>query len=235
MKKLLVIIIAMSLFRSYAQDSHHNDEYFVINILGAEIYERPTFQSKQIRKIEVGESLIAQEIISTTEVKKIGANFILKGSWIRTNIAGTSAYVFSSDLTKIKPMINIGNSGEKSINLFGKKKSERKLVKKKKCGNSYCEYRVNTTDYDICRYTCTMWDDCYNHTYTFKGLTLSEAYHQMLNIYHDCGSNKEMQTPIFTNRRNNVYNFSFEETPTEDLKITIKRDGIIEVSSYDCT
>ena len=72
MKKLLLTVIILLHFTSCdAQKSNLENDFYVINVLGAELYEKPSLNSKVLLKIKVGEKLIAKEIIKTEQSKII--------------------------------------------------------------------------------------------------------------------------------------------------------------------
>ena len=236
MKNCITLIFTLLFFNShFGQSPANKAELCVINMLGAKVYEKPTFDSKALTELKLGENIIIENIIQTNEQFEIGKGFYLTGNWIKPmNING---FLFSSDLTDKNVEIGKSEYGQTFINLLGKmtdKKEEKKLIATEN-GEflKYFEYKyyVNGT------YTYTAWDGCFDHITEYKNLTLNEVYHQMVSDY---GMNMtdvngtSFWIPIFQEKSENFIKFEGEGA-TEDLKIELKQNGIVIVSSYDCT
>ena len=130
MKVYLTLIFTGLLITSvFCQNHEYGAEFFVINILGAKVYEKPTFKSKALTEFKVGENIIVEKIVEAHEEMEIGTGFSLAGYWIKpTNVNG---FVFSSDLSDKNPEIEKSKYGQIKINLLGKlidKKQEQKLT-----------------------------------------------------------------------------------------------------------
>ena len=99
MKNCLTLIFTILFINSiFGQNPENKTELCVINMLGAKVYEKPTFQSKMLTELKVGKTIIIEKIIQTEEQIEIGNGFSLSGNWIKPmNISG---FVFSSDLSK---------------------------------------------------------------------------------------------------------------------------------------
>ena len=233
MKRCFTLILIILFINShFGQNLKNGTELCVINLLGAKVYEKPTFESKALTELKVGENLIIETIIQTDEQMEIGKGFSLSGNWIKPmNING---FVFSSDLSDKKVEIGKSKYGQTYINLLGKltdKKEEEKLVKMDN-GEfpQYFEYKY----YENGTYTYSSFDGCFNHKTEYKNLTLSQVYHQMVSDYYGIMGDSETWIPVFQGRDGNIIKFEGEGA-TEDLKIKIKENGILTVSSYDCT
>ena len=209
-----------------------NSDLSVINMLGAKVYEKPTFDSKTVSELPIGENIIVEKSIETKERFRIGENFSLSGKWIKPN--GINGFVFSSDLTDKKADISPNEYGQTNLNLRGKLISEKSEEKQIKTENGvfpkYFEYKY----YENGTYTYTSWDGCFDHVTEYKNLTLNEVYHQMVSDYYGIMGDNETWIPIFQGKEENIIKFEGEGA-TEDLKIETKENGIIVVSSYDCT
>jgi hypothetical protein len=233
MKQTLIIILTILLSNSLlSQNPGKKNEFCVINMLGAKIYEKPTFDSKVLTELAVRKTLIVEKSIKTKEQFKIGLNFSLSGNWIKPN--GINGYIFSSDLTDKKADISPNEYGQINVNLRGKLISEKTEEKQIKTENGefpeYFEYKY----YENGTYTYTSWDGCFDHVTEYKNLTLSEVYHQMVSDYYGLVGDNESWIPIFQGKEGNIIKFEGEGA-TQDLKIEIKENGIFIVSSYDCT
>jgi hypothetical protein len=227
-----VIITLLFLNFAFGQNGENNNGLYVINMLGAKVYEKPTFDSKTLTELPIGKNLIVEKSIETKEQFRIGENFSLPGKWIKPN--GINGFVFSSDLTDKKAKVSKNEYGQINLNLKGKLNSEKKEEKLIKTENGefpkFVEYRY----YENGTYTYTSWDGCFDHVTEYKNLTLSEVYHQMVSDYYGLMGDSETWIPIFQGKEGNIIKFEGEGA-TNDLQIEINADGIIKVSSYDCT
>jgi hypothetical protein len=233
MKNCLKLIFTILFINSiFGQNPENKTEFCVINMLGAKVYEKPTFQSKMLTELKVGKTIIIEQIIQTDEQIEIGNKFSLSGNWIKPmNVSG---FVFSSDLSDKNVEIGRSKYGQTYINLLGEltdKKEEKKLIKTEN-GEfpKYFEYKY----YENGTYTYTAWDGCFDHVTEYKNLTLNEVYHQMVSDYGEIMNENEFWVPIFQEKSENFIKFEGEGA-TEDLKIELKENGKIIVSSYDCT
>ncbi|WP_215226849.1 hypothetical protein [Echinicola shivajiensis] len=233
MKTFLVSVISI-LFLNFAfgQNFKNENKLKVINILGAKVYEQPTFNSKILTELPAGESIIAEKSIETDESMPIGNGFSLSGKWIKPE--KVNGFVFSSDLTNKKAEIGKDKNGKTYINLLGPltdKKEEKRLIKTDN-GEfpKYFEYKY----YENGTYTYSAWDGCFDHITEYKNLTLSEVYHQMVSEYGLQINKNEFCIPIFQEKSGNIIKFEGGEA-TVDLQIELKENGTITVSSYDCT
>jgi hypothetical protein len=233
MKNCIALIITILFFNShFGQNLENGTELCVINMLGAKVYEKPTFESKALTELKIGENLIIETIIQTDEHIEIGNGFSLNGNWIKPlNING---FIFSSDLSDKNVEIGKSKYGQTYINLLGKltdKKEEKKLIKTEN-GEfpKYFEYKY----YENGTYTYSAWDGCFDHITEYKNLSLNEVYHQMVSDYGGIMNENEFWTPIFQEKYGNFIKFEGEGA-TEDLKIELKENGKIIVTSYDCT
>ncbi len=231
MRKVLIIIF-VALFVNCVSGQHNEKKFVVLNIFGAKVYNKPTFKSQVISQIPRGKSIIAYEIIKTEDKFYIGTNFELSGSWVKLSNGG---FVFSSDLTDKKCIVKRGKRGVE-ISLLGKllnKKQQKEFVETK-LGKfpKYieCEYYENGS------YKQEVFDGCFEHTTTYKGLTLGEVYHTLGIVNYGQVSQESttvISIPKFKERRKDTFYFE-EFDAAQDIKIELKGNGIIVVSSYDC-
>lgn len=232
MKKPICIILTLFLLNfSIGQNQQSKNELCVINILGAKVYEKPTFDSEVLTELEVGKTLTIEKSIQTKERFRIAENFSLSGNWLKPN--GINGFVFSSDLTDKKADVGPNEYGQINVNLRGKlldEKSERKQIKTE---NGVFPEDLEYKYYENETYTCTISDGCFNHVSEYKNLTLSEVYHQMVSDYGGYMNENKFWVPIFQVKEGNIIKFEGEGA-TQDLKIEIKENGTIVVSSYDC-
>ena len=216
---------------------------YVISLTGAELHESPSFKSKIVRRIPLGVAVDAQQIIASNDVKPIGTGLALPGDWIKVATPQYTGYVFSSDVTKIKPKVRKASDGMLYADLLGPKRSDRtekhRVATSNK--NTPAEYVIDEiTEYANSTYTTTGYDGCFDHTYVFKRLALNEVYHHMVSSYSGYSgySSKELMQPKLISKNGNVYTFTcgFGDTDaSQELKLTINKNGSITISSYDCT
>tara|TARA_R100000935_G_scaffold56703_1_gene88963 strand:- start:571 stop:1176 length:606 start_codon:yes stop_codon:yes gene_type:complete len=201
-------------------------------MLGAKVYEKPTFNSKTLTELSIGKTVVIEQSIDTQERLYMGNGFSLKGHWIKP--IGINGFVFSSDLTDKKAEIGKSKHGYTFINLLGslKEKKEDKETIKTDQGDfpKFFEYKY----YENGNYTYTSWDGCFDHVTEYKNLSLNEVYHQMVSDYGMMMNGDEFQVPMFKEKAGNTIKFEGEGA-TQDLQIEIKENGTIVVSSYDCT
>lgn len=231
MKYLLhVIIFLLTINLSSCQNQKENQNYSVINLYGAKVYAKPSFSSKVVSEIKLGEFITSERAIEAEEQKKIGNGLELNGKWIKINVG----YVFSSDLSNKNVETGKNSHGQPYVDLLGnllRKNSEKKNVKTEN-GEfpKYLEYKY----YENGTYVYTAWDGCFDHVITYRNLDLHEVYHQMVSDYHLLLNDNEIVIPNVKKVEENV--FWFEDLDAiQDLKIERNKDGSFSVSSYDCT
>ena len=238
MKKtlFLTILIFGIISCSSGQKENKKSVFYVINVLGAELYEKPSLDSKVIEKIKVGKNVIAKEIFKTGgQSKKIGNDFYLAGSFIKIQKGKNKGFVFTSDLTTIKPIFREIQKGIIIPDIDGKEKNKRTKKRIVKYNNKEYEIEDEITEYENVTYTYTAFDGCFNHTYLYKNLTLSEIYHQLtVNCVVINETDMKIEIPRFIKKNGNEYLFEGEGA-TESLKIIDNKDGTFTISSYDCT
>jgi hypothetical protein len=236
MNKILGILLTLLVLNdSFGQNQESIQKICVINLLGAKVYDKPTFNSKIVTELQVGEMIIIEKSIDSIDSIKIGKGFSLKGFWIKPK--AIKGFVFSSDFTDKKVEVGINKHGQTFINLLGnllEEKVEEKIVKTEK-GEfpKYNEFKY----YENGTYSYTAWDGCFDHITKYENLNLSEVYHQMVSDYSGLfitSYGKDLWIPVFQEKSGNVIKFEGEGA-TQDLQIEIFENGKFAVSSYDCT
>ena len=134
MKKTLLLTLIFGIMScSFGQNANNKNAFYVINVLGAELYEQPSLDSKVIKNIKVGEKIIAKEILKTGQSKKIGKELYLVGNFIRIQNESFNGFVFTSDLTKIKPSLSEIYKGIMVPDIQGKEKNKKIISQKFIC------------------------------------------------------------------------------------------------------
>ncbi len=237
MKKTLLLLTLIFGIIACASGQNKNDDntFYVINVLGAELYEKPSLDSKVIEKIKVGKKIIADEILKTGQSKKNGNDFYLGGSFVKVQSESINGFVFTSDLTRIKPLLRNFHKDIIVPDIAGKEKNKRTEKRIEKFDNKEYEIEDEITEYENVTYTYTAFQGCFDHIYLYKNLTLSEVYHQL--PVHQVVINEtdmKIEIPRFIDKKGNEYLFDGRGA-TEGLKIIENLDGTFTVSSYDCT
>ncbi|QED36811.1 hypothetical protein FK178_03385 [Antarcticibacterium arcticum] len=233
MKKTILLIFAILLSTSFScQNSEKQTELTVINILGAKVYEKPTYDSKTLKKLPVGETIKIDQQIESNEKNEIGKEFSLVGKWIKPK--NNNGFIFSSDLTDKEVEIGTDEFGKVFIDLRGKltdeKTEEEQMETPMGKFPKYFEYKY----YESGNYTYIEWDGCFDHIYKYEKLSLNEVYHQMVSDYSILMNRNEISIPSFLEKDDNILKFEGRGA-TQDLTIENNENGLITVSSYDCT
>ncbi len=204
-------------------------KYYVINVSGAKVYKKPTFHSKTISKIKIGESFIGEKTIKTNERMFIGKKFSLQGNWIK--LKGIKGFVFSSDVTNkevkfMKKYLYVW------INLVGeleKIKEEKKNNRKK--GENYPEY-IEYEYYKNATLKTISSNGCTEYIWKYKNFNINEIYHITRNNNNTISSDSIIYSNFKEKIGNKIY---FEELDAiQDLTIELKKDSTIITSLYSC-
>lgn len=226
---LLTILFATWLQGQYSKPQK---EFRVINLLGAKVYEEPTFDSGILTELDLGETIQNDGYIETNEEFAVGVGFSLPGIWIKPK--GLNGFVFSSDLTSKKAEIGTDESGRNYVDLLGELTSEESEQKKIKTANGEFLKHFQYKYYKNASYTYVAWDGCFDHTTEYEGLNINEVYHQMISDYIILMNGETIIIPQFLEKSGNKLKFATEGA-TEELTIELRNNGTIVVSSYDCT
>lgn len=231
-KTLSFLFILLSLNLSFGQIETDKNQLTVINILGAKVYENPTFNSKTLIKLPLGEIIKIDQQIESTVDFQIGKEFSLAGNWVKPK--SIEGFIFSSDLTEKEVEIGTDKFGQTFINLRGKLTGEETEEKQMETPigkfPKYFEYKY----YENGKYTYIEWDGCFDHIYEYKNLSINEIYHQMISDKSILMNGNEISIPSFLEKVESVIRFEVEGA-TQNLSIEYKENGVIIVSSYDCT
>ena len=229
---LLFLVFQLTVCRG--QNLEKPAEFCVINMLGAELYENPSFESRILYKLKISDKLTSKTIISTEDTKKIGPEFSLDGDWIKTRVSGYNGFVFSSDLTKKNPIIKTNAYGQITVDLLGTKLNDKIVERIITIEGREYHVQDKITEYENGIYTYKAFDNCFDHLTEYRNLELNEVYHQMVSRYSIFSYSGGYLLPVFQERIGKIIKFG-SQGATEDLKIELKENGIIKVSSYDCT
>lgn len=214
--------------------------FYVLTLAGADLHTKPSFSAPIVRQLPLGSFVQAQQTIASPDVERIGAGLVLPGDWVQVTTPAYTGYLFSADLTSRRPVVKKSHSGMSYIDLLGVKKSSHS--KKQPAASSPKNGPVEGATLDIIEYangtyTLTTFDGCFTHEYTFRQLALNEVYHHMISSYAGY-EGKQLRQPKLVARKGNVYTFTCgfgDSDATQELQLTVHKNGTISISSYDCT
>jgi len=218
------------------QEKRDENSYYVINIFGANLYEKPSLDSEIIENIKVGEKIVANRILKTEQPIHIGVEFQLQGGFIEVKNQVYSGFIHSSDLTRFKPQLEEILDGIIIPDFKGKVKSKTSEKKIETFNNKEYEVEVEITTYENVIHTYTDLNECLENTYLYKDMTLNEVYHQLPvhNPNIDITSKRSViLMPEFIEKKRNKYFFRGIGI-TRYTTIVENLDGQYLISSLDC-
>jgi len=152
------------------QEKRDENSYYVINIFGANLYEKPSLDSEIIKNIRVGEKIVANRILKTEQPIHIGVEFQLQGGFIEVKNQVYSGFIHSSDLTRFKPQLEEILDGIIIPDFKGKVKSKTSENKIETFNNKEYEVEVEITTYENVIHTYTDLNECLENTYLYKDI-----------------------------------------------------------------
>lgn len=218
------------------QEKRDENSYYVINIFGANLYEKPSLDSEIIENIKVGEKIVANRILKTEQPIHIGVEFQLQRGFIEVKNQVYSGFIHSSDLTRFKPQLEEILDGIIIPDFKGKVKSKTSEKKIETFNNKEYEVEVEITTYENVIHTYTDLNECLENTYLYKDMTLNEVYHQLPvhNPNIDITSKGSViLMPEFIEKKRNKYFFRGIGI-TRYTTIVENLDGQYLISSLDC-
>jgi hypothetical protein len=224
---LVLYLISLSLF-SPTKESFH-----VVNLLGTAIYSEPAFDSQIIGRIDLGKVIYFEGVLEQKVKKRVSPELEVEGNWIEIMLDFSVGYIFSSDLS-LKPTELISEHNDlHTVDLFGKE-----LEKEKTTEEVTGEFGTSTlvkikTIFERVILHEEIFDDCHDWEYTLEGFTLSEAYHQLINLTarkHD----NQIEFPAIISREGNIWNFS-DLDAIQELQLHDLGGGRFKITLYSCT
>ncbi|QWX84831.1 hypothetical protein H0I23_04095 [Cellulophaga sp. HaHaR_3_176] len=212
------------------------NSFFVINVFGAPLYEKPSLNSKLIKRISVGEKIVAEHIIETKQSIHIGEGFQLYGNFIKVKNQVCSGFIHSSDLTTFRPQLEPIYNGVVIPDFKGQMTRKTTDKRIETFNDKPFEIEEEITTYDHLIHTYTDFNDCFENTYLYKHMTLHEVYHQL--PVHDpnidiTSKGNFILMPEFIEKRDNQYIFKGIGI-TRSIAIIENQDGLFLISSLDC-
>lgn len=227
-----ILILAFCLISSclFAQSQ---ESFHVINLLGATIYSEPDFDAQIVGRIDLGKKVYVDQVLEESAAKQISPEFKLPGYWVEVMLDSSFGYIFSSDLTlKITELIMEHNDLH-TASLLGKQLSKEKVS----------DYQANEfgtfplikikTQFERALLNEEISDGCHSYEYILIGFTLSEAYHQLINL-HSRKNNNQIQFPAIISREGNIWNFS-DLDAIQELRLHDLGEGRFKITLISCT
>ncbi|MHA7130627.1 SH3 domain-containing protein [Algoriphagus namhaensis] len=224
---LALFLISFSLF------PQSKESYKVINLLGATIYSAPAFDAPIVGRIDFGEILYFEEVLEKVSKKRISPHLELNGYWIEIRLDFSSGYIFSSDLSTKPTELIIEHNDLRTVNLFGKELEKKEYTEQTVIDGKSYPVKKRVTAYEFALIDETIFDGCFDWEYTLEGFTLSEAYHQLINL-HSRKNNNQIEIPSIISREGNVWNFS-DLDAIQELKLHDLGGGKFKITLYSCT
>ncbi|MGJ8549377.1 MULTISPECIES: hypothetical protein [Winogradskyella] len=219
-----------------SKEKSDKNTFFVINIFGAKLYEKPSLGSKLIKRIAVGKRIVAEKIIETKQSLHIGEGFQLQGDFIKVKNQVCSGFIHSSDLTTFRPQLESIYDGIMIPNFKGKiihKTTDKRI---EKFNDKPFEIEEEIATYDHIIHTYTDFNDCFENTYLYKHMTLHEVYQQLPvhNPNIDITSKGNfILMPEFIEKKDNKYIFKGIGI-TRSIAIIKNQDGLFLIELLDC-
>jgi len=213
--------------------AQNKESYHVINILGATTYSTPDFDAQIIGRIDFGKILYFEKVLDKTSKKRVSTELELEGNWIEIIIADSSGYIFSSDLpTKptelIQEYFNL-----QTVNLLGKELEKEKTTEEVTGEFGTFPLVKIKTRFERAVLNEGISDGCHDWEYQLEGFTLSEAYHQLINLTSRKHKN-QIDIPAIISREGDVWNFS-NLNAIQALQLHDLGDGKFKIILCSCT
>ncbi|NRR92471.1 hypothetical protein HSX10_12910 [Winogradskyella undariae] len=219
-----------------SKEKSDKNTFFVINVFGAQLYEKPALDSKLIKRISVGEKIVAEHILETKQSIHISEGFQLQGDFIKVKNQVCSGFIHSSDLTTFRPQLESIYDGIMIPNFKGKiihKTTDKRI---EKFNDKPFEIEEEIATYDHIIHTYTDFNDCFENTYLYKHMTLHEVYQQLPvhNPNIDITSKGNfILMPEFIEKKDNKYIFKGIGI-TRSIAIIKNQDGLFLIELLDC-
>ena len=224
---ILFSIISLSLF------AQSKESFQVINLLGATIYSKPKFEAQIVGRIDLGKVVHFEKVLDEKSKKRISPELELEGNWIEIMLDFSYGYIFSSDLSTKPTELIIEDNDFQTVNIFGKTLEKKEYTEQTVIDGKPYPVEKKVTEYEFALINETLFDDCHDTEYLIEGFSLSEAYHQLINL-HSRKNNTRIEFPAIISLEGNVWNFS-DLDAIQELKLQDLGDGKFKITLYSCT
>ncbi|MEN2280853.1 hypothetical protein AAGF08_01855 [Algoriphagus sp. SE2] len=213
--------------------AQNSEMLHVVNFLGASIYSAPSFDSQLIGLVEAGNKVYVNKSLERKVKKQVSADLGLEGNWLEIILDSSIGYIFSGDFTAklITKDADLGSFEE--LNLFGKELEKKEFTEQTIIdGNSYPVQKI-VRKYESAVVYETFFDGCHDTEYLLESFSLSEAYHQLINLTGRKFSH-QFEIPRISSREGNIWNFS-DLDAIQNLKLQDLGGGKFKITFYSCT
>jgi hypothetical protein len=185
-KKIVFLFFIFCTLSSFSQNKK-----YIINFYGAELKEKPNWNSKTIAIIEVGDSILLQKNqIQITQSSVLKDSLYIKGYWVKVKHKSTIAYLFDGHISTVKPTIHkaIEPKDKLYIQLLGNKTATVDSIKIHKYSHKSHNVKYTYITYENGQEVYSLFDGCDSHKITFHTLNFNQVYHHMLNSIWSYGT-----------------------------------------------
>jgi len=224
---ILFSIISLSLF------AQRKGSFHVINLLGATIYTEPSFDAQIVGRLDFGKALYFEKVLEKISKKQISPELEVEGNWIEIRLDYSPGYIFSSDLTTKATELIIEHNDLQTVNIFGKELEKKEYTEQTVIDGKPYPVKKKVTAYEFTIINETFFDGCHDTEYLLENFSLSEAYHQLINL-HSRKNNNRIEFPAIISREGNVWSFS-DLDAIQELKLQDLGDGKFKITLYSCT
>ncbi len=231
--KRIITLIAFLIIADFSS-AQDREEYFVINPLGATILSEPDFNSQRIGRINPGEKiLIIDPDFSKESTLSIGPHLEINGHWISIHLSDETGFIFTTDLSKFPPSRLTEYEGQEELHLSGKQLKREEYSEEQATEFGTFPKRIKKIQFEKASVEEVFFDGCLTWEYELKGFSLSEAYHQVLQLTASIWDNR-IEIPKVISQEQNTWNFSNIDA-CQEIKLVDLGKGNYRISFYSCT
>lgn len=227
-----ILTLALCLFSTclFAQS---NENYHAINLLGASIYTEANFDAQIVGRIDFGKKVYVDQVLEKSEAKQISPEFKLPGYWIRIYLDSSSGFIFSSDLSLKPTEITIDYNDFQRVHIFGKEIEKKEYTEQTVIEGKSYPVKKKVTAFEYALLDETFFDGCHDSEYILEGFSLSEAYHQLINL--TARKNRgQIEIPAIIRQEGNIWKFS-DLDAIQELQLHDLGKGKFKITLYSCT
>lgn len=230
MKTYLTIffsIISISLF------AQKNEILHAVNLLGAPIYSAPSFDSQLVGLVEAGNKIYVENTLDKEVKKQISEDLEFEGNWYQINLDLNFGYVHSSNFSAKATELIIEHNDLQTVRMFGKELEKKEYTEQTVIDGGSYPVKKKVTACEFVLINETFFDGCYDTEYLLEGFTLSEAYHQLINLTSRKYDHRT-EIPSIVSREGNIWNFS-DLDAIQELQLHDLGKGKFKITLYSCT
>ena len=211
---------------------------FVWNLLGTEIKEAPSLDSKTISTIAFGDTVMRAHFTRSTphvtDTLSIIGGYPNSSHWTMVDFNHGIGWVFESNISNdsVPTIREYGFTKIDYLSLLGDSVGDTVIVEKKMIGVHELTSETSIKYFQNGSYEYTAFDGCFDHTYIFTKIDFKEILHVAMSMY-SIKVNEEIHTPEFLKTEADIIIFIGTEA-TVEVVISKTKNGW-KIFSYDCT